>query len=66
MDQYKHVDVKIEQVQNPGADKASLEKKLKDLEEQVRWLHERVEFLQRQDHRSRNSFDQVTRSLNKK
>jgi chaperonin cofactor prefoldin len=60
MDQYKHQDedYKVEQVKDTITP-AQLEEQLNKLTAMVAHLTKKVEFLERQDQRSRSSFEQI-------
>lgn len=62
MNQYKHIDQDYENLKPamPGATPEELFEKLSKLELQVAQLTKVVEFLERQDNRSRSSFEQIS------
>lgn len=62
MKQYKHQDFEF----NPNKPKEAraLEEQVKHLESEVAKLTQRVEFLMRQDQRSRSSFEQIQSRIN--
>jgi len=58
MDQYKHQEYDIKPLKEKVTPEELFEK-LSKLESQVAQLTKVVEFLERQDHRSRSSFEQI-------
>lgn len=62
MNQYKHSDQDYENLKpaTSGATPEELLEKLSKLESQVAQLTKVVEFLERQDNRSRSSFEQIS------
>lgn len=62
MKQYKHQEFEF----NPNKPKEAkaLEEQIKNLENEVVKLTQRVEFLSRQDQRSRSSFEQIQSRIN--
>jgi chaperonin cofactor prefoldin len=62
MRQYKHQNIEFKE---PESDKVkTLETRVRELTDQVQQLQQRVEFLQRQDQRSRSSFEQIQARIN--
>jgi chaperonin cofactor prefoldin len=59
MDQYKHQDYDIPLLKE-SVTPEQLEEQLNKLTAMVAHLSKRVEFLERQDHRSRSSFEQIS------
>lgn len=62
MKQYKHQDFQFRPT--TSKDPKALEEQVKFLEEEVAKLSQRVEFLMRQDQRSRSSFEQIQSRIN--
>lgn len=62
MKQYQHQPFEFKP--NTSKDSKVLEEQVKTLEEEVAKLNQRVEFLMRQDQRSRNSFEQIQSRIN--
>ncbi len=62
MKQYKHQEFEFKP--NNSKDPKILEEQVKSLEDEVAKLTQRVDFLMRQDQRSRSSFEQIQSRIN--
>ena len=64
MEQYKHSNLKITPLDADKDKVKHLEEQVSRLEYAVQQLSQRVEFLQRQDQRSRSSFETIQARIN--